>query len=204
MKKLSPSEPYIIINMQIYCKATIPISRLGRIIEKNYGYVVELNPPYMLTVRTRYRSSKLNKIYGDLKELFDKIIRYIDSVCIELYIYTRDKWSKIRQKLINGCNKYSDSRRELYLCFNSNEVYYLMYNRVRKYLTIRPIPLRINMNDPLLIPKTLFRRCGSPEEVISYSIKCLNSIQRYLQLMMNALSKDPLGGDEYKRTQADK
>jgi hypothetical protein len=197
MKRLSPSEPYISLNLEIYSKGLTPVSRLGRILQSKYGYRVELYPPYRIVAKNRYKLTSrkdLDNIMNYLKNLLMELEPYTELYCIEIYAYIENISHKIVDHLSNECNSYENTKRRILLCILDDKTIYIMYNKRKRYITIRSIHGKIISRDPLMVPKTLFRKCGKVYEVISYAGETLNNISWYLEQMMNALSKDPSRG----------
>ncbi|WP_052833841.1 hypothetical protein [Staphylothermus marinus] len=178
VKKLSPSEPMLIIRLLVETPRQIPLTKIEKVLSREYGYKTMITSPYSLEARIsmpiRLLSELLNKIESTIRDLSMKT----SSICIDYYITLKNNMclcSVYKNKIIR--REVLGSKTFCLMEINDDIVAYIYCRLDKRYQTIRFLEKEKIINSDLLqLPKTLFIKCIEEEhaediERIRYNIE---------------------------------
>ncbi len=183
--KLSPSEPRIVFILDVIVRKEYPLTKASKIIG-NYSVPHRLQPPYGVNLRIESEMSRLDDLVDKLKSMLVELADAVELVCVEDYIVIYGREYVLRFMGLRGCNGKTLRNRVFMLCRVGQSVIYVVIYRGKVIVRILRGVKTENI-DPLVIPRSLYRRCELSTPAIAGYI---NDRALLIRKMMNALSRD--------------
>ncbi len=162
MTKLSPTEPLFIARITIETKQDYPLTKIEKLLRKQYRARTNITSPYTLEARfiTRHSPEEIRKLLNKIIELWKNLGDKITSFCIESYIVLKNM--PLPQKLLEKIIKKTRiNEREIILVKSNSVLMYIYHNTSKRTISIRPLKNLIITNiDLLQLPKTSYIYCN--------------------------------------------
>jgi len=173
VKKLSPTEPTLVIKLAVDVPRVYSVSRVERVLRRDYGFKTRLMGESSIeaiysTTLSEY-TEVLEKI-AKLPQSFPDTVLANLAVCIEYWIVVRTA------PCIYSGNCHSTPEHVICLTEVSGKQIYIHYSKKRGYVSLKPLqkPVKVVV-DPLQLPSTVFLYC---------------TVMREFQSLINTFEKD--------------
>jgi len=167
MKKLSPTEPALVVKLTVDTPRTYSVSRVEKVLRKDYGFKTRsmgetsVEATYSTTL-SRY-AEVLDKI-AKLPQSFPDTISANLAVCIEYWIVIKTL------KCLHTSNCHSTPEHVICITEANGKQVYVHCSRKRGYVSLKPLqkPVKVVV-DPLQLPSTVFLYCTVMRELPSFA-----------------------------------
>jgi len=184
VKKLSPTEPTLLIKLAVDAPRTYSISRIEKVLRKDYGFKTRLLGESSVEATYSTTLSKYTEVLEKIAKLpqsFPESFSADLAVCIEYWIVIRAR------PCLHGDNCYSTPEHVICLTEANGKQVYIHYSKKRGYVSLKPLqkPVKV-VADPLQLPSTVFLHCTvlcelqSLTSILEKDVHLLKSVVKYM------------------------
>lgn len=185
VKKLSPSEPVVTIEIVIELPRNYPFTKLEKLIRLKYDFVTKAKPSVVRSFSTT-ELSRYSDLMSKLCDLIYELKREnIDTtVCVNYRVVVYNTDCLCRERPIY----YTSIGKRTFCIERVNDQYIHIYcNREKKYVTIKYFVQKpVSTPDPVQLTASIFTYCNSLDKTLDY---LLNKVKYNLELVRKYISK---------------
>jgi len=193
VKKLSPTEPTLVIKLAVDVPRTHSVSRIEKVLRKDYGFKTRLvgeNSVEATYSTTLSRYTEVLEKFAKLPQSFPDTVSADLAVCVEYWIVARVS------RCLYTSNCYSTPEHVICLTEADSKHVYIHCSRKRGYVSLKPLqkPIKV-VADPLQLPSTIFLYCTVMRELQSLASvfeKDVHLLKSVVEYMLESSDERPI------------